>query len=158
MIVKIQIWREISIERTSQNCLHPENPTDATPRFRIISQSNDVVQVEACGRYFYISADALAAYWTGQWILLWWSVSLWARTLGNRTRLGQWRISAPFHLRRREEGLWMLAGGSCGHQPEIYEKELKFSLIGRLLLMEHTLRFKNRAQRRPGFIVNVYGP
>jgi hypothetical protein len=50
-----------------------------------------------------------------------------------------------------------LAGSSCGHQPEIAERELKFNLIGRLLLMEHTLRFQNQAKRRCGLMVTASG-
>jgi hypothetical protein len=158
MITKVQILREISIEQVSKDCLHPTNPTEVTTSFRIISQNDDVVQVEACGRYFYISADALGTYWTGQWVLLWWSAPLWARTLWNRVRAGHWGISTPFHLVQRERGLWRLTGSSCGHQPEITEKELKFNLVGRLLLIEHRLRFQHQGHQRWGLITRGRRP
>jgi hypothetical protein len=145
--MKIQILREVSIEQISKDSLHPKNPDEATAGFRVISQNDEVVQVEAWGRYFYISADALGAYWTGQWILLWWSFPLWTRTLWNRIR-GEYRTgSAPFYLTKSEGSLWIFAGSSCGHEPEIAEMELRFNLIGRLLLMEHGLRSHKQVQR-----------
>jgi hypothetical protein len=52
-----------------------------------------------------------------------------------------------FYIFQRGRGLWILAGSSCGHEPEIAEKELRFTLIGRLLLAEHTWRFHNQALR-----------
>lgn len=45
----------------------------------------------------------------------------------NRMLVRHWGVSTPFHLLQREGGLWILAGSSCGHQPEIAEKELKFN-------------------------------
>ena len=148
----------MSIEQVSTDCLHPNTPGKETTGIRIISQSNDIVQVEVCGQYFYISAEALGAFWTGQWVLFWWSAPLWARTLWNRLREGHWGVPIPLHLRQREEGRWILAGSSCGHQPEICEKKLKFNLIGRLLLMEHTWRFQSQARRRHSLIASVCGP
>ena len=119
-------------------CYHQNNPLGQAG-FRIMSQSDDLIEIEVCGRCFYISASALAGSWMGQWVLFRWSVLWWGQGVLKRLLEGSKNNVPPFHFHRKpgeERPEWELAGGLCGHSTTIAEEEIKYTLTGRLFLLE----------------------